>query len=200
MSEIDERELKHIIEALLYVAEEPLNIAAMMSVFEGEYEDPRVFRSKLVSALEELAEDCQTRGVELVQVASGYRLQVDKEHSDWVRRLSNRNPPRYSRALLETLAMVAYRQPVTRAQIEEVRGVKTSGNILRALRDRGWVRELGRKQVPGLPIQYGTTRSFLDYFNLRSLADLPPFEEYEMVLQEEEEAPPQIVAEDDSSS
>ena len=198
MPELEADELKRVVEALLYAAEEPLNVAALMSVFEGHYDDPTEFRPRLVSALDSIAEECEARGIELVQVASGFRLQVDQQHSEWVRRLSYRSPPRYSRALMETLAMIAYEQPVTRGQIEEVRGVRTSGSILRTLRERGWIRELGRKQVPGLPIQYGTTRGFLDYFNLRSLADLPTVEEAEtLLLMEETVDPPRIVKDDE---
>ncbi len=188
-------DIKRIVEALLFAAEEPLNVAALMSVFEQEYDDPRPFRELLLSALEELDEDCEQRGIELVQVASGFRLQVDATHSEWVHKLWKRNPPRYSRALLETLAMIAYQQPITRGEIDDVRGVTTSGNILRRLQERGWIRELGRKQVPGLPILYGTTRAFLDYFNLRSIGDLPPLVDGESLrVKEEQVEPPRIVA------
>ncbi len=188
-------DIKRIVEALLFAAEEPLNVAALMSVFEQEYDDPRAFRELLLSALEELEEDCVRRGIELVQVASGFRLQVDATHSEWVHKLWKRNPPRYSRALLETLAMIAYQQPITRGEIDDVRGVTTSGNILRRLQERGWIRELGRKQVPGLPILYGTTRAFLDYFNLRSIGDLPPLVDGESLrVKEEQVEPPRIVA------
>ncbi len=188
-------DIKRIVEALLFAAEEPLNVAALMSVFEQEYDDPRAFRELLLSALEELEEDCEQRGIELVQVASGFRLQVDAMHSEWVHKLWKRNPPRYSRALLETLAMIAYQQPITRGEIDDVRGVTTSGNILRRLQERGWIRELGRKQVPGLPILYGTTRAFLDYFNLRSIGDLPPLVDGESLrVKEEQVEPPRIVA------
>ena len=190
-----EADIKRIVEALLFAAEEPLNVAALMSVFEQEYDDPRAFRELLLSALEELEEDCEQRGIELVQVASGLRLQVDATHSEWVHKLWKRNPPRYSRALLETLAMIAYQQPITRGEIDDVRGVTTSGNILRRLQERGWIRELGRKQVPGLPILYGTTRAFLDYFNLRSIGDLPPLVDGESLrVKEEQVDPPRIVA------
>lgn len=187
-------DVKRIVEALLFAAEEPLNVAAMMSVFENEYDDPQAFRGTLVDALDEIERECDQRGIELVQVASGFRLQVDAQHSEWVHRLWKRNPPRYSRALLETLAMIAYQQPITRGEIDDVRGVTTSGNILRRLQERGWIRELGRKQVPGLPILYGTTRAFLDYFNLRSIGDLPPLVEGESLMVKEEQLdPPQIV-------
>ncbi len=195
MAELTVTEVKRIVETLLFAADEPLNVAALMNVFDSEYDDPRSFRELLVAALDELEMDCEARGIELVQVASGFRLQVDKAHSEWVHKLWRRNPPRYSRALLETLAMIAYQQPITRGEIDEVRGVTTSGNILRRLQERGWVRELGRKQVPGLPILYGTTRAFLDYFNLRSIGDLPPLVDGESLrVKEERVEPPRIVA------
>lgn len=198
MAELTLTDVKRIIETLLFAAEEPLNIAALMSVFDGHYVDPKDFRELVVAALDELEMECTDRGLELVQVATGFRLQVDAQHSDWVHRLWKRNPPRYSRALLETLAMIAYQQPITRGEIDEVRGVTTSGNLLRRLQDRGWIRELGRKQVPGLPILYGTTRAFLDYFNLRSIGDLPPIESGDSPLAQEvvEEAPVRLEIED----
>ncbi len=197
MAELTTRDIKRIVEALLFAAEEPLNMAALMQVFKHDYDDPRAFRELLSKALEELELDCAHRGIELVQVASGFRFQVDASHSDWVHKLWKRNPPKYSRALLETLAMIAYQQPITRNEIDEVRGVTTSGRFLRRLEERGWIRELGRKQVPGLPILYGTTRAFLDYFNLRSISDLPPFAEGESLLVREERIePPRVVAAD----
>ncbi|MCY4093872.1 MAG: SMC-Scp complex subunit ScpB [Gammaproteobacteria bacterium] len=195
MADLTLTEVKRIVETLLFAADEPLNVAALMNVFEQEYDDPRTFRELLLAALNELEMDCEARGIELVQVASGFRLQVDETHSEWVHRLWRRNPPRYSRALLETLAMIAYQQPITRGEIDEVRGVTTSGNILRRLQERGWVRELGRKQVPGLPILYGTTRAFLDYFNLRSIGDLPPLADGESLrVKEESLSPPRVVS------
>ena len=195
MADLTLTEVKRIVETLLFAADEPLNVAALMNVFEQEYDDPRTFRELLLAALNELEMDCEARGIELVQVASGFRLQVDEAHSEWVHRLWRRNPPRYSRALLETLAMIAYQQPITRGEIDEVRGVTTSGNILRRLQERGWVRELGRKQVPGLPILYGTTRAFLDYFNLRSIGDLPPLADGESLrVNEVNLSPPRVVS------
>ena len=195
MAEMTVTEVKRIVETLLFAADEPLNVAALMNVFEHEYDDPRTFRELLVAALDELEMDCEARGIELIQVASGFRLQVDEVHSEWVHKLWRRNPPRYSRALLETLAMIAYQQPITRGEIDEVRGVTTSGNILRRLQERGWIRELGRKQVPGLPILYGTTRAFLDYFNLRSIGDLPPLVDGESLRVTEEHVElPRIVS------
>lgn len=177
-------DLKRVVEVLIFASPEPVNIAGLMSALSDCYDEAGPFRSQLVEVLTDLEKSDSNRGIELVRVASGYRFQVKQEDAQWVRKLKQRRPPRYTRATLETLAMVAYEQPVTRSEIEDVRGVKTSGEILRTLRDRGWVRELGHKQVPGLPILYGTTRSFLDYFNLRSLADLPPREEINEFLGE----------------
>ena len=135
---------------------------------------PEEFRQ----ALAELAEDCRGRSVELKQVASGYRLQVKEAFSPWVGRLFEDRPGRYSRALLETLAIIAYRQPATRGEIEDIRGVAVSSGIIKTLLERDWVQVVGHKEVPGRPALFATTRYFLDYFNLTSLADLPPLQEF----------------------
>jgi segregation and condensation protein B len=124
-------------------------------------------------ALLELQQDYEQRGFELKQVASGFRVQVRQDIEPWVSRLWEEKPPRYSRALLETLALIAYRQPITRGEIEDIRGVSVSSSIIKTLQERNWVRILGHKDVPGRPAMYGTTRQFLDYFNLKSLSDLP---------------------------
>ena len=128
-------------------------------------------------ALQRLESEYRERGIELKRVASGYRLQIRPEMSHWVGLLWEEKPPRYSRALMETLALVAYKQPVTRGDIEQVRGVSVSQNIIRTLLEREWVRIVGHREVPGRPAMYGTTRAFLDYFNLRSLDELPPLSE-----------------------
>ncbi|MGI9324149.1 MAG: SMC-Scp complex subunit ScpB [Pseudomonadales bacterium] len=133
--------------------------------------------------LEALMQAFEGRGVELTRVASGYRLQVRQDYSRWVSRLWEEKPPRYSRALLETMALIAYRQPVTRGDIENVRGVAVSQNIMRTLSERGWIREVGHREVPGRPALYGTTKAFLDYFNLKSLAQLPPLEEIRELIE-----------------
>lgn len=132
-----------------------------------------------------MAEDCRGRPIELKQVASGYRLQVRADFSPWVSRLFEERPGRYSRAFLETLAIIAYRQPVTRGEIEDIRGVTVSSSIVRALQDRGWIQVVGHKEVPGRPALLGTTKQFLDYFNLKSLDELPPLREFldDMALQ-----------------
>jgi segregation and condensation protein B len=167
-------ELKCIIEALLLAAGSPLNLGQLVSLFEGAeaYSSDDIAR-----ALAELAADLETRGIELVEVASGFRLQTRKELAPWVSKLWEERPQRYSRALLETLALIAYRQPITRGEIEEVRGVSVRSNIIRTLQEREWVRVVGHRDVPGKPALFGTTRAFLDYFNLASLDDLPTLAE-----------------------
>ena len=138
-------------------------------------EQPDSKELKLV--MDSIAEDCADRGFELKEVASGFRFQVKQELSDWIAKLWEERPPRYTRALLETLALVAYRQPITRGDIEEIRGVGVSSNIVRTLLDREWIRVVGHRDVPGRPAMFATTKQFLDYFNLKSLQDLPPLSE-----------------------
>lgn len=169
-----EQELKNILEAALMAAGRPLNLDELGALFP---ETDRPDKGALRRALEGLGEDLDGRGVELTEVASGYRVQARKEYTDWVSRLWEEKPPRYSRALLETMALVAYRQPITRGDIEEVRGVSVSSNIIRTLQERGWIRVVGHRDVPGRPEMFGTTREFLDYFGLRSLEELPTLAE-----------------------
>ena len=166
--------LKQIIEAALLASGEPLNHARIASLFEGEEQPSTADISK---ALEELGQDCDQRGVELMQVASGFRLQVKQSMQEWVARLWSERPQRYSRAMLETLSLIAYRQPITRGEIESVRGVSLSSNIIRTMQEREWIRVVGHRDVPGKPALFGTTREFLDYFNLQSLDDLPTLSE-----------------------
>jgi segregation and condensation protein B len=166
--------LEHILEAALLVAGEPLDLERMRRLFE-ESEQPD--KTELRRALDELADLYQGRGIELVEVAGGWRIQVRQSHATWVGRLWEEKAGRYSRALLETLALIAYRQPITRAEIAEVRGVTISTGIVRTLQERGWVKVIGHREVPGRPALFGTTREFLDYFNLRSLGELPPLAE-----------------------
>lgn len=168
-------QLKQIIEASIFAAEEPLSIAQLQKLFaEGE---EAVASSEIRQAIKSLQDDFQHHGVELVEVASGFRFQARAGTADWVARLWSEKPARYSRAMLETLALIAYRQPVTRGEIEDIRGVTVSSNIIRSLLERGWVTVLGHKEVPGRPALYGTTRLFLDYFNLKTLEDLPSLAE-----------------------
>ena len=170
--EIDQ--LKKIVEAALLAAEQPLNLNHLAALFD---EDGAPAHSDLKAALDALSADCADRGIELTKVASGYRLQVRQEMQQWVSRLWAERRPRYSRALLETLAIIAYRQPMTRGEIEEIRGVSVSSNIMRTLQEREWVRIVGHRDVPGRPALFGTTRRFLDYFSLSSLDGLPTLAE-----------------------
>lgn len=165
--------LKLLVEAALLASEEPLSMDRLMAMFEADGEPPPG-RQALREALVELAADCEHRAVELKEVASGFRLQVKSTCAPWVNRLWSERPARYSRALLETLAIIAYRQPVTRGEIEDIRGVAVSTGIIRTLMEREWVKVAGHRDVPGRPAVYVTTRQFLDYFNLRSMAELPP--------------------------
>lgn len=162
--------LVQIIEAALLAAGKPLTVAQLGALFE-EHERPA--NEDIRAALAEVGERCEGRGFELVDVASGFRFQVREQLSPWVSRLWQERPQKYSRALLETLALVAYRQPITRGEIEEIRGVAVSTNIIRTLHERDWIRVVGHRDVPGRPAMYATTRDFLDYFNLKSLDQLP---------------------------
>jgi segregation and condensation protein B len=166
--------IKSILEAVLLAADEPLDLPALASVFS---DDERPGDAVITRALAELEADYAERGLELKQVASGYRIQVREEVNPWVARLWEERPQRYSRALLETLALIAYRQPITRGEIEEVRGVSVRSSIVRTLQEREWIRVVGHRDVPGKPALFGTTGAFLDYFNLSSLDDLPSLAE-----------------------
>ena len=166
--------LVQILEGALMVAGEALSIQRLSQLFD-EFDRPA--NTDLREALDEVGRRCEGRGYELVQVATGYRFQVRQNLSTWVGRLWQERPPRYSRALLETLSLIAYRQPITRGEIEEIRGVAVSTNIIKTLQERDWVRIVGHRDVPGRPAMYATTRQFLDYFNLKSLEELPPLAE-----------------------
>ena len=167
--------LKNILEAILLAADRTLTVIHLESLFELDEERPT--RDEIRQALHEMADDYATRGYELKQVASGFRLQVRQEYATWVGRLWEERPARYTRALLETMALIAYRQPITRGEIEEVRGVSVSSNIIKTLLERDWIKVLGHKDVPGKPTLYGTTKEFLDYFNLKTLDQLPTLAE-----------------------
>ena len=167
-------QLKSILEGALLAAGKPLTLEQLGALFE---ESERPSPEELQAALAELASDCEGRGIALAEVSSGFRLQVRRELAQWISRLSEDKPPRYSRALLETLAIIAYRQPITRADIEEVRGVAVNPAIIRTLQEREWVRVVGHRDVPGRPELLATTRQFLDHFGLRSLEDLPSLSE-----------------------
>lgn len=167
-------ELRNIIEAALLVAGQPLTIDKMLGLFP---DDSRPARDDIRAALAALSEDCTGRGVELMQIDNAWRFQSKQRYAEWLQRLSEERPVRYSRALLETLAIIAYRQPVTRGEIEDIRGVAVSSEIIKTLLGREWIRQIGTRDVPGRPALYGTTRGFLEHFNLKSLDALPPLAE-----------------------
>ena len=166
--------IKKIVEGALFASAKPMTLEKLAAIFFDE-ERPTKDQFKTVLAL--IEEDYAERGVMLQQVASGYRFQVREEVGEWVSRLWEEKPARYSRALLETLALIAYRQPITRGEIEEIRGVSVSSHIMKTLLERDWVRIVGHRDVPGRPAMYATTRDFLDYFNLKSLEELPALSE-----------------------
>ena len=171
MSDSDnDTRIKHIVESVLLASGKPLTLDNILGVF-GDGEKPE--RDQIRDAIAALQEDYAERGIELVEIASGYRIQVGQDMEPWVSRLTEEKPQRYSRALLETLALVAYRQPITRGEIEDIRGVSVSSSIMKTLQDREWVRIVGHRDVPGRPAMYSTTKQFLDYFNLKGLDDLP---------------------------
>jgi segregation and condensation protein B len=169
-----DNELKNALEAILLAAGKPVPTDLLLDLF---YDSQRPTRDELIAALRALAADCEDRGIEVREVASGWRMQVRPRHAEIVSRLWQERPTRYSRALLETIALVAYRQPITRGEIEEIRGVGISTTIMRTLQDRNWIRVVGHREVPGRPELLGTTREFLDYFGLRGLEDLPTLAE-----------------------
>lgn len=171
---IDKNTLKRIIEGALFASGQPLNLEKLTTLF---YDDERPTTAMFLDALQELKADYAERGVMLKEVASGWRFQVQTDVGEWVSRLWEEKPARYSRALLETLALVAYRQPITRGEIEEIRGVSVSTHITKTLLEREWIRVVGHRDVPGRPAMYGTTRAFLDYFNLKNLDELPSLAE-----------------------
>jgi segregation and condensation protein B len=167
-------ELKPILEAAILASHQPLTLEQLSELFE---ESARPSHTELAQGLEALQSDCENRGIELVEVASGFRFQVKSDMHAHVSRLWTERQSKYSRALLETLALIAYRQPITRAEIEAVRGVTVSSHIIRTLEEREWIRVVGHREVPGRPALYGTTRTFLDYFKLKSLEELPTLSE-----------------------
>ncbi|HEY8587880.1 MAG TPA: SMC-Scp complex subunit ScpB [Rhodanobacter sp.] len=167
-------QLKSIVEAALLASTQPLTVAQLGELF---VEADGIDREQIARALEALAGDCSGRGIELKEVASGYRYQVRQDVHPWISRMWTERPSRYSRAMLETLALIAYRQPITRPEIEQIRGVVVSSNIIKTMEEREWIRIVGYRDVPGKPALFGTTRAFLDYFNLKSLDQLPPLSE-----------------------
>ena len=174
---IDVAEAKRALEAVLLAASEPMPLQELKKIFDGGLSVDIVR-----NLLDELRDEWTGRSVELALVASGYRFRIKPDYQKYLDRLSNEKPPRYSRAVLETLAIIAYRQPVTRADIEDIRGVAVSPHILKTLEDRGWIDEIGHKDAPGRPALFATTRHFLDDLNLRSLEELPPLHELQATL------------------
>ena len=163
--------LKAIIEAALLASERPLSADRILNLF---HVDEMPTKQDVNDALDALRSDCEERGLELLEVSTGYRYQVRQEYGEWINRMFEERAPRYSRALLETLALVCYKQPITRAEVEDVRGVAVSTNIIRTLLDREWIKLVGHRDVPGKPALYGTTRKLLDDLNLKKLDELPP--------------------------
>ncbi len=176
---LEDQQIKQIVEAALLCTDEPLTIELLERIFAADECD----RATLKAALERIEQDCAERGIELKRVASGYRFQVRQTLSPWMSRMWEDRPPRYSRAVLETLALIAYKQPVTRGDIEQVRGVAVSSNMVRTLLERDWIRVVGYREVPGRPAMYGTTKTFLDYFNLKGLDELPTLPEIRALIE-----------------
>lgn len=170
MAKISKVQLKQLVEAAIFVADSPINREQLHStVLEGL----TLSKTALNEVLKELTLDYQARGIQLVEVASGFRFQSSDSLSPWLSKLWQEQAPRYSRAMLEILALIAYRQPITRGEIEDVRGVSVSSHIIKSLSERGWIKVVGHKEVPGRPSLYATTKGFLDYFSLKSLSELP---------------------------
>jgi segregation and condensation protein B len=174
--------LKNIIEAALFAAGKPLTIDNFLDLF-AEESSPE--RSGVRTVLRELQEDYAERGVELVEVSGGYRFQTKSDLTPWLKHLQPERSPRYSRAVLETMAIIAYRQPITRREIESIRGISVSTDMMKRLQDYNWIRILAHRDTPGRPALYGTTRAFLDYFNLKNLSDLPPLMELRQIGEEQ---------------
>ena len=170
-------DFKRVIEAALLVAGEPMPISELKRLFEEDFDDD-TWRT----LLDDLRRDWSGRGVELVQLATGWRFQTRPEYQDFMDRLKHEKPPKFSRAVLETLAIIAYRQPVTRGDIEDIRGVAVSPNVLKVLESRGWIDTVGHRDAPGRPALHATTKKFLDDLGLRSLSELPPLTEIEKVM------------------
>jgi segregation and condensation protein B len=171
---MNNEELKPVVEGLIFAADEPMSIKDLFTIFDDQGSIEQV---QIKEVLDELKEDYSDRGLELKEVGSGFRFQVREKNAAWVSKLWQERPAKYSRASLETLALIAYRQSITRAEIEDVRGVAVSSNIIKALLEREWVRVVGHRDVPGKPALFSTTKEFLNYFNLKSLEELPPLSE-----------------------
>ena len=175
MNKINSEQLKQLIEATIFVSDQPVSVDKLKNTVLADF---TVSDKAIQSALSALQLDYRPRGIQLVEVASGYRFQSLDSLSPWLSRLWQETSPKYSRAMLETLALIAYRQPITRGEIEQVRGVAVSSNIIKTLTEREWIKVIGHKEVPGRPALYATTKQFLDYFSLKSLSDLPNAEDF----------------------
>lgn len=184
--DLDQDLIGRIVEAAIMAAPQPLSITQLYALFPDDEPAPPV--GSIERAIGELQQACDGRGVELIEVASGFRFQVKNDVHNWVARLWTERQSKYTRATLETLALIAYRQPITRGEIEQIRGVAVSAQMVKALEDREWIRVVGHRDVPGRPALFGTTKSFLDYFGLKSLDALPPLAE----LKEIPELDPQL--------
>lgn len=169
---IEKDQLRKILEGAILASGQPMSVANLLALFEAD-EEEGPSKEDVQAALEDIQADCCDRGFELKEVATGWRFQVREESARWVNRLWDEKPQKYSRALLETVALIAYRQPITRGDIEEIRGVAVSSHIIKTLSERDWIKAVGHRDVPGRPSLFATTRQFLDYFNLKSLEDLP---------------------------
>ena len=175
MKKINSEQLKQLIEATIFVSDQPVSVDKLKNTVLADF---TVSDKAIQSALSALQLDYRPRGIQLVEVASGYRFQSLDSLSPWLSRLWQETSPKYSREMLETLALIAYRQPITRGEIEQVRGVAVSSNIIKTLTEREWIKVIGHKEVPGRPALYATTKQFLDYFSLKSLSDLPNAEDF----------------------
>lgn len=189
-------QLKNIVEGALLVANRTLGVDHLQALFDL---DQRPEKDQIKAVLQELEEDYQGRAAELVKVSSGYRFQVRQDYAQWIGRLWEEKPPRYSRALLETLSLIAYKQPITRGEIESIRGVAVSSTIIKTLIERDWVKVVGHKDVPGRPAMYASTKEFLDYFGLKSLENLPPLADVRDLDKINQELPFEVMQELDEA-
>lgn len=172
-----QKDIQHIVEAIIFSSNAPMTVQQIAALLVDEDTQTKVSNDEVRKAIIEIQSAYEGRGIELKEVASGFRFQVPQGFEPWVSKLFDERPPRYSRALLETLAIIAYRQPITRAEIEDIRGVAVGSNIIKTLQEREWVQVLGHKDTPGRPAMFGTTKALLDYFNLKSLDELPSLAE-----------------------
>lgn len=196
MTALSQDQLKKIIEGAIMAADQPLSIDQIRKLFE---EENPLTNKEIQEIIQNITEEYKDRGIELKEVASGFRFQVNSELAPWIQKLWQERPPKYSRAVLETLALIVYRQPITRAEIEEIRGVTVGTTIIKTLLDREWIRIVGHKEVPGKPALYATTKQFLDDFNLKTLSELPSLTEFQDLEKIEEDLSIQLqlpVAED----